>query len=165
MAKVVQVTFRAVRLGCAHEEHDMKLLRLAALVVASAAAASATIVGKQESLAGAWTLSVERLGLKLMLEQKKSGITGTLDWPHGDPVKLTGMFADGTLVLSGNSAGENFDIHVDATATRKADGSLAGTLNAHFDEFDNAHKIVRTRNQSIPWTAVRGLHNIVHFSR
>ena len=49
--------------------------------------------------------------------------------------------------------------------TRKPDGTLSGTLKAHFDEFDDAHKMVRTRNQEIPWTAARGLHDTVHFPR
>ena len=100
-----------------------------------------------------------------MLEEKKSIVTGTLDWPHGDPVKLTGLFAGETLVFSGDSTGENFTIHIDATGTRKADGTLTGTLKAHFDEFNDAHALVRTRNQEIPWTAVRGLKNVVHFPR
>ena len=137
----------------------------AALVLATAALAVGVLDAKQESIAGDWTFSVEHLGLKLTLEQKKSAITGTLDWPHGDPVKLTGVFANETLVLTGDSAGENFTIHIDSTGTRKADGTLAGTLKAHFDEFNDAHALVRSRNQEIPWTAKRGLHDIVHFPR
>ena len=137
---------------------------LAALAVTGAVFAG-SVHAQQESLAGDWTFSIEHLGLKLVLEQKKSAVTGTLDWPHGDPIKLTGMFADDTLVLSGDSTGENFSIHIDSTGTRKADGTLTGALKAHFDEFNDAHQIVRTRNQEIPWTAVRGLHDIVHFPR
>jgi hypothetical protein len=139
--------------------------RIAALVLASAVVVAGSVQAQQESIAGPWTFSVEHIGLKLVLEQTKSTVSGTLDWPHGDPVKLTGMFADDALVLAGTSDGENFDIHVDVTGVRKADGTLTGTLRAHFDEFDEAHKIVRTRNQEIPWTAVRGLHDIVHFPR
>jgi len=142
----------------------MKHVRLAVLVL-GAALAVGSVEAKQESIAGAWTFSVEHIGLKLVLEEKKSAITGTLDWPHGDPVKLTGLFAGDTLVFSGDSAGENFTIHIDATGTRKADGTLTGTVKAHFDEFNDAHVIVRTRNQEIPWTAVRGLKDIVHFPR
>ena len=142
----------------------MKHVRLAVLVL-GATLAVGSVEAKQESIAGAWTFSVEHIGLKLVLEQKKSAITGTLDWPHGDPVKLTGLFAGDTLVFSGDSAGENFTIHIDATGTRKADGTLTGTVKAHFDEFNDAHVIVRTRNQEIPWTAVRGLKDIVHFPR
>ena len=143
----------------------MKNRIIAAVILAGVALAAGSVQAKQESIAGAWTFSVEHLGLKLVLEQKKSTVTGTLDWPHGDPIKLTGVFADDTLVLSGDSTGENFAIHIDSTGTRKTDGTLMGTLKAHFDEFDDAHKIVRTRNQEIPWTAERGLHNIVHFPR
>jgi len=143
----------------------MKHSLLAVLVLAGAALAAGSVQAEQESIAGDWTFSVEHIGLKLVLEQKKSAVTGTLDWPHGDPVKLTGVFADDTLIFSGDSAGENFTIHIDSTGTRKADGTLTGTVKAHFDEFDDAHVIVRTRNQEIPWTAVRGLHNVVHFPR
>jgi hypothetical protein len=143
----------------------MKYSILAVVVVAGAALAAGAVQAKQASVAGTWTFRVEHFGLKLVLEQKKSAVTGTLDWPHGDPVKLTGMFADDTLILSGASTGENFDIRVDSTGVRKADGTLEGTLRAHFDEFNDAHQIVRTRNQDIPWTAVRGLHDVVHFPR
>jgi hypothetical protein len=120
---------------------------------------------RQQSIAGDWTFAVENIGLKLVLEERNGAVTGTLDWPHGDPVKLTGLFASDTLLLAGNSAGENFTIHIDVTGTRKADGTLTGTVKAHFDEFNDAHTIVRVRNQEIPWTAVRGLKNIVHFPR
>ena len=142
----------------------MKHSTFAALVLAAALGAGS--VAAQESIAGTWTLTVEeKFGLKLVLEQKKSEITGTLDWPHGDPVTLTGTFVDDRLVFTGDSAGENFTIHVDSTGTRKADGTLTGTLKAHFDEFNDAHEVVRVRNQEIPWTAVRGLHNVVHFPK
>ena len=57
------------------------------------------------------------------------------------------------------------DSEIDVTGTRKADGTLAGTVKAHFDEFNDAHTIVRVRNQEIPWTAERGLKNVVHFPR
>ena len=142
----------------------MKHVRLAVLVL-GAALAVGSVEAKQESIAGAWTFSVEHIGLKLVLEEKKSAITGALDWPHGDPVKLTGLFAGDTLVFSGDSAGENFTIHIDATGTRKADGTLTGTVKVHFDEFNDAHVIVRIRNQEIPWTAARGLKDVVHFPR
>jgi len=142
----------------------MKHVRLAVLVL-GATLAVGSVEAKQESIAGAWTFSVEHIGLKLVLEEKKSAITGTLDWPHGDPVKLTGLFSGDTLVFSGDSAGENFTIHIDATGTRKADGTLTGTVKVHFDEFNDAHVIVRIRNQEIPWTAVRGLKDVVHFPR
>ena len=143
----------------------MKHSLLAVLVVAGTTLAAGSVAAQQGSIAGDWTFTVEHFGLKLTLEQRKSTVTGTLDWPHGDPIKLTGLFADDTLILSGDSAGDNFAVHVDTTGARKADGTLTGTLKAHFDEFNDAHEVVRTRNQEIPWTAVRGLHDIVHFAR
>ena len=140
----------------------MKHLRLAVIV---AAIAIASLDAKETSIAGTWTFSAEHIGLKLVLEQKKDAVTGTLDWPHGDPVKLTGVFTGETLMFVGESAGANFTIHVSSTGSRKADGTLAGTLKAHFDEFNDAHEVVRVRNQEIGWTAMRGLHNVVHFPR
>ena len=144
----------------------MKYSIFAVVVVAGAALAAGSVEAKPASIAGTWTLTVEqKYGLKLVLEQKKSAVTGTLDWPHGDPIKLTGAFTGETLTFSGDSAGENFTIHVDSTGMRKADGALSGTLKAHFDEFNDAHQVVRVRNQEIPWTARRGLHDVVHFPR
>jgi hypothetical protein len=32
---------------------------------------------------------------------------------------------------------------------------LTGTLNAHFIELNDAHQVVRTRDQVMMWTAVR----------
>jgi hypothetical protein len=141
----------------------MKHSRLAALVIASVVVAS--IDAKEATIAGTWTLSFEHLGFKLVLEQKKAAVTGTLDWPHGDPIKLTGVFADDTLAFVGNTTGENFTLHVSATGSRKADGTLVGTLKTHFDEFNDSHEVVRVRNQEIPWTAKRGLHDVAHFPR
>jgi hypothetical protein len=127
--------------------------------------AAAAVDAQEKSLTGTWTLSVEQIRLKLVLTQNKNTVSGTLDWPHGDPIKLTGTLAGDTLLFSGDSAGENFTIHIDSTATRKADGTLTGRLKAHFDEFNDAHEVARVRNQEIPWTAVRGLHDVVHFPR
>ena len=75
------------------------------------------------------------------------------------------MFTGDTLTFSGDSAGENFTIHIDSTGSLKADGTLAGTSKVRFDEFNDAHEVVRVRNQEIPWTAKRGLHDVVHFPR
>ena len=141
----------------------MTRLIVAALAVASLAVAS--LAAKETSVAGTWTLTFERFGFKLVLEEKKGVVGGTLDWPHGDPIALTGAFTDERLMFFGESQGENFTIHVTSTGSRKADGTMAGTLKVHFDEFNDAHEIVRVRNQEIPWTGVRGLHHVSHFPR
>ena len=141
----------------------MKHSRLAALVIATLAVAA--LDAKEASIAGTWTFSVEHIGVKLVIEEKNAVVSGTLDWPHGDPIKLTGAFARDTLAFFGDTAGENFTLHISATGSRKADGTLAGTVKAHFDEFNDAHEVVRVRNQDIPWTAKRGLHDVVHFPR
>jgi hypothetical protein len=141
----------------------MKHSILAVLAVASLAVAS--LDAKETSISGTWTLSIEHIGVKLVLEQQKGEVTGTLDWPHGDPIKLTGAFTGERLMFVGESAGENFTIHITSTGSPKADGTLAGMLKVHFDEFNDAHEIVRVRDQEIPWTAARGLHDVVHFPR
>ena len=48
------------------------------------------------------------------------------------------------------------------TGARRADGTLSGTLKAHFDEFNDAHQIAEVQNQEIQWTAVRGLQHNMH---
>jgi hypothetical protein len=143
----------------------MKRTIATAVLIIGAALMAGSVNAKEKSIAGAWTMSVEHLGLKLVLAQKRQAVTGTLDWPHGDPIKLSGAIAGETLTFSGDSSGENFTVHIDSTASLQTDGTLAGTLKAHFVDFNDAHEIVRQRDQEIPWTARRGLHGIVHFAR
>ena len=143
----------------------MKQAIVLAVMFAATTFGVLSLDAKEKSIAGTWTLSVEHFGLKLVFEQKKKEITGTLDWPHGDPIKLAGILAGDTLTFSGDSSGENFTVHIDSTGALKTDGTLAGTLKAHFVDFNDAHEIVRKRDQEIPWTAMRGLHGVVHFPR
>ena len=126
-----------------------------ALVMAALAAGPAD--AKQKSIAGNWTLSVESLPLKLVLAQNGRAVTGTMDYPHGTPFRLTGTFKKDKLTFSGDSTGENFTIHIQAASSLNADGSLTGTLNAHFVDLNDAHQVVRTRDQVMMWTAIR--HN------
>jgi hypothetical protein len=42
---------------------------------------------------------------------------------------------------------------------------MTGLIKAHFIDFNDAHEVVRQRDQEIPWTAVRGRHGLVHFPR
>jgi hypothetical protein len=143
----------------------MKSAIIAAAVIAVAALGAGSVDAKEQSVTGTWTLTVEHFGLKLELAQKKNAVTGTLDWPHGDPIKLTGAFTGGTLTFGGDSVGENFSVRIDSTGTLKTDGTMTGTLRAHFVDFNDAHEVVRKRDQEIPWTAERGEHGIVHFPR
>lgn len=135
-------------------------MRNAALIViafAVAALATSPADAKQKSIAGNWTLSIESLPMRFVLAQKGRAVTGTLDYPHGAPFQLTGAFADGTLTFSGgsNSPRENFSVHIEAKGSLKPDGTLEGTLNAHFIESNDAHEVVRTRDQVMMWTATR----------
>ena len=131
----------------------------------SSALGADSVDAKGKPVTGIWTLTVEHIGLKLELLQKKNTVTGTLDWPHGDPIKLTGTLTGDTLMFVGDSSGENFSVHVNSTGTLKADGAMAGTFKAQFVDFNDAHEVVRKHDQEIPWTAVRGEHGIVHFPR
>jgi hypothetical protein len=143
----------------------MKRAIVAAAVLAVAALGADAVAAEGKSVTGVWTLMVEAIGLKLDLRQEKNSVTGTLDWPHGDPIKLTGAFNGNTLTFGGDSGGENFKVHVDSTGTLDADGTMAGTLKAHFVDLNDAQEVVREMDQEIPWTAVRGEHGIVHFPR
>ena len=143
----------------------MKSAIIAAAVLAVAALGAGSVDAKEKPVTGTWTLTVEHVGLKLELAQNKHTVTGTLDWPHGDPIKLTGAVTGDTLTFAGDSGGENFSLHIDSTGTLKADGTMTGTLKAHFVDFNDAHEVVRKRDQEIPWTAERGQHGIVHFPR
>ena len=134
----------------------MKRLTIAVVVLATAALGPGTAHAKDKSVAGIWTLTVERVGMKLTLRQKKNAITGTLEWPHGDPIKLTGGFGGGTLTFAGDSQGENFTIHIDSTGRLQADGAIKGVVKAHFVDLNDDHEVVRQTDQEIPWTAVRG---------
>lgn len=139
-----------------------------ALVFAGVAVAAGAVEAKKQTVTGDWTLTVEQhFGLKLTLEQRGTVVTGTLDWPHGDPVKLVGAFKGNKLTFTGDSKGEkeNFTLHVDSAGTLKADGTMTGTLRALFVDLNEAREVVRKHDQEIPWTAERGLHGIVHFGR
>ena len=143
----------------------MKRAIIAAAVFAVAVIGADSVAAKGKSVTGTWTLKVEGFGLKLQLLQKKNTVTGTLDWPHGDPIKLSGTVTGDTLTFAGDSVGANFSIHDDSTGTLKTDGTMAGTLEAHFVDFNDAHEVVRKHDQKIPWTAAPGEHGIVHFGR
>ena len=130
-----------------------------AVVFAVVAATAGSVEAKKKTVAGAWTLTVEQhFGLKLELTQKNTTVTGTLDWPHGDPIKLTGGFSGDTLTFVGDSGGDNFTIRVDSTGRLQADGTMKGVLKAHFVDVNDAHEVVRQRDQEISWTAARGQH-------
>jgi hypothetical protein len=143
----------------------MNRLRITAVVFAITVLGTGSAAAKAKSVTGTWTLTVEHLGMKLTLLQKKNTISGTLDWPHGDPFKLTGRLAGDTLTFAGDSGGENFTIRIDSTGRLQADGTMTGVIKAHFIDFNDAHEVVRQRDQEIPWTAVQGQHGIAAFPR
>ena len=139
--------------------HSIRSFSIANVVVVGLALAvvdRAPVQAKEKPITGEWTLTVEHLPLRLELVQKKQAVTGTLDYPHGAPIQLNGRFEKGTLTFSGETAGDNFTMHVDSTAVLRSDGRLEGTIMAHFVEFNDEHKVRRERDQVMPWTAARG---------
>ena len=126
-----------------------------AAIIASATLGQTAVNAQQPLIAGIWTFTVEHVGLKLVIDQKETTIAGTLSWPHGGPIKLTGGLVGDTLTFSGDSSGENFTLHIDSTGSLKQDGTLIGTLKAHFVDFTDGHQVLRTMDQEIPWTAMR----------
>jgi hypothetical protein len=134
----------------------MKRLIVAAAVFGIAGFCTASAEAQEKSVTGIWTFTVEQhLGLKLTLLQKENTVTGTLDWPHGDPIKLTGRFTGGTLTFAGDSGGDHFTIRIDSTGKLQADGTMTGVVKAHFVDLNDAREVVRQTDQEIPWTAVR----------
>jgi hypothetical protein len=113
------------------------------------------IEAKPQAIDGVWTLSVERLPLRMVLALKGHKVSGTLDYPHGAPFQLTGSFDKGKLAFSGDSSGENFTIHIDATGSQASDGSLGGTIVAHIVDRDTEGHVLRKHDQDWTWTAVR----------
>jgi len=143
----------------------MKRITFRALVIALVAVAAGAVEAKQKSLAGSWTFTVEQFPMKLVLEQRNTTVSGTLSWPHGEPIKLSGGVKGDELTFSGDSQGENFTVHVDAKGRLQPDGSLKGAVKARFIDFNEAHEVVRTHDQDIQWTAVRGLEAVERFHR
>ena len=137
--------------------HSIRSFSIANVVVVGLAlGAGSPVHAKEKPITGEWTLTVEHLPLRLELSQKKQVVTGTLDYPHGAPIQLNGRLEKGTLTFSGETAGDNFTMHVDSTAVLRSDGTFEGTLKAHFVEFNDEHKVRRERDQDMPWTAARG---------
>ena len=127
----------------------MRRLLLTTVVIAIATLAAVSVEEKQKTVAGDWTLTLtaEHFPLRLVLTQKGQTLGGMLDYPHGRPIPLTGTFRAGKITFSGDSGGENFTVHADATGSLAADGTLMGTINAHIVDLDDSQKLTRTHDQ------------------
>jgi hypothetical protein len=134
----------------------MKKVVSALAVWAAIVSASTLTDARDKPLTGAWTLSAQGLSLRMMLSQQGRIITGTLDYPHGAPFQLkNGVFEAGSLKFSGDSSGEGFVIHIDASGSLQSDGSLAGTITSRITDLDKAGNPLRTLDQNMTWKAVR----------
>jgi hypothetical protein len=133
----------------------MRNALIAAIAVTLVSLTTGSVEAKQKTVAGDWTLTIEGLPLHLVLAQKREAVTGTMDYPHGSPFQLKGTLKAGVLTLSADSTGDNFTVHIVLTGSLLADGTMAGNIKAHFTERNDAHEVIRTRDQDIAWTAVR----------
>ena len=71
-----------------------------ALAVLGVMLGTGAVSAKGKSLTGIWTMTVEQhFGLRLELAQDKNALTGRLDWPHGDPIKLVGAVKGDTVTV------------------------------------------------------------------
>jgi hypothetical protein len=134
---------------------SMKCFGIASLAVFLALSAAFRVDARDKTVSGTWALTVEHLSLPLVLAQKKQAVAGSLAYPHGAPIRLTGRFDGRTLTFSGDSSGDHFTIHVDSTASLKSDGTFDGVLTAHIVDLNDEHQPVREHNQEMPWTAQR----------
>jgi hypothetical protein len=135
----------------------MRKAVIAAIAVALIALTTGSVEAQQNTVVGDWTLTIEGLPLHLVLAQKRDAVTGTMAYPHGSPFQLNGAFKEGVLTFSADSTGDNFTVHIDSTGSLQADGTMTGTIKAHFIEMNDAHQVVRTRDQDIEWTAARAV--------
>jgi hypothetical protein len=131
------------------------MMRALVMFLLTVVMSAALIDARPKSIEGVWTLSVERLPLRMVLALKGRNLSGTLDYPHGPPFQLKGSFDKGKLTFSADSSGENFTIHIDATGTQAADASLEGAMRAHIVDRDAEGHVLRTHDQDWKWTAVR----------
>ena len=94
-------------------------------------------------VAGRWTLEAPESPhgpqtLTLVLEQKGSAVSGTLNIPHAGDLKMTGRFEAGRLTMATDPDGDHGSVSL--SATLKAD-----TLTGH----------ISSERGDVKWTAKR----------
>ena len=120
----------------------VKQLAVGCVVVMALAATETPAYAKEKGVAGSWTLSAEGYVLKLVLVQRGTKISGTLEGTHG-PMPLKGTFVKGRITFSGaGSNGIGGKEEFSAIGLLQSDGTLAGDLTSK-----TAGKLT--------WTAVR----------
>jgi hypothetical protein len=109
-------------------------------VMLSLMAGHCSMLAHQRDVAGTWTMAVDTMSLRLELTQDGTAVGGTLMTPHG-LLRINGEFVDPRLTFGGSIEGAPHSLHMSATGSAQADGSLAGTLTSDFGDMG--------------WTAVR----------
>jgi hypothetical protein len=108
-------------------------------VFAAILAMSSVALYAQQSVAGAWTMSVHGMSVSLVLTQDGEKLSGTLETPHGT-IRVVGAFSKGKLTISGSST-EEHPVQFAGTATLSADGSLSGSISV--DQMEMTFTAVR----------------------
>ena len=119
----------------------MKRLFGSLALMMSMAAGHCSMMAHENTVAGAWTLTTADMSLHMVLAQEGTAVSGKLESPHG-PILVSGEFVDPRLTFAGKIEGQPHAIHVSATGTAQANGSLAGTLTTEI-------------GGDMSWTAVR----------
>lgn len=120
----------------------MKALLGSLTVMLSMAAGHCSMLAHQRDVAGTWMVAVDTMSLRMELTQEGTTVGGTLTTPHG-MLRVNGEFVDPRLTFAGSIEGEPHSLHMMATGTVQADGSLAGALTSDFGD--------------MAWTAVRAI--------
>ena len=82
----------------------------------------------QQSVTGAWEVSIQGLSMPMVLSQDGQRVSGTLDSPHGT-IQVKGDFSKGKLTLAGVMT-ESHSADISIAATLNSDGTLSGTMTA-----------------------------------
>jgi hypothetical protein len=98
------------------------------LVLAIALGLSSVSVYAQQSVTGAWEVSIQGLSMQMVLSQDGQKVSGTFDSPHG-VIQLKGDFSKGKLTLAGGMT-DSHSVDISVTATLNCDGTISGTLTA-----------------------------------
>lgn len=106
---------------------------VAALAIATTAAAQERTTGSLTDVTGTWVVNIESHQLGLELEQKDTKVEGVLH-VMGQRTLLVGTFAEGKLLLKGERSEDQLPHAKDAgpiTATMQEDGTLTGELSTN----------------------------------
>jgi hypothetical protein len=98
------------------------------LVLAIVLGVSVVSAFAQQSVAGAWEMSIQGMSMPMVLSQDGEKVSGTIDSPHGI-IPMRGDFSKGKLTLTGDAT-DSHSVDISVSATLNSDGTLSGTMAA-----------------------------------